>query len=288
MQHKAPKLAPLIAVLALSAIASAAPAFEVAAIKPSPIAVRQGLFNVRIDKSQVSITGLRLTAVIAMAWRVHESQVLGPGWLTTTAFNIVAKIPAGSTPAEVPEMLQTLLSERFGLTLHKENRDLPVYSITVSKSGLKMKERLPASTPAEPLPDDAQIVQTPLGEMTMSGSGNARRLAGSGVAISMGQNGTQLAASKVSKLAALLSADSDRPVIDDTGLTGDYAIAVDFSEQRDQHSPPALPGQPAASDPDDNPEFAMIERQLGLHIAARKASIPALIIEHMEKTPTEN
>ena len=71
--------------------------------------------------------------------------VFGEDWLDTK-FDIAAKIPAGASTRQVPEMLKTLLGERFGVRVHKEIRSMPIYALTVAKSGLKLKE-LPPDTP---------------------------------------------------------------------------------------------------------------------------------------------
>jgi uncharacterized protein (TIGR03435 family) len=59
----------------------------------------------------------------------------------TERFDVVATLPAGATPAQVPEMLQSLLAERFGLKIHKEKKGFPVYALVVGKSPLKLRRR---------------------------------------------------------------------------------------------------------------------------------------------------
>ena len=69
--------------------------------------------------------------------------------MKTERFDILAKMPEGATKEQVPEMLQSLLAERFGLTFHKEMREQPVYAPVVAKGGPKLKE---SSTEEEPAP----------------------------------------------------------------------------------------------------------------------------------------
>ena len=257
-------------------------------LKPSPTVRRQTLSSVRIDKAQMTITALPLSAVIAMAFHVHPGQVAGPEWLTSTAFNITAKIPAGVAVDQVPAMLQSLLTERFHLAVHREDRNQAVYALVVAKGGIRFKE---VSAPAEePEPTGDQSVQTPVGEMKMSGSGASRELSGSGVRMKVAGAGMHIEVSQTAKLAALLGADADRPVLDKTELKGSYQIGFDILDGASCSSAGAGASQIGmAPDPGTcNPEFDAVERQLGLRVEPQKASIPIIIIDRMDKTPTEN
>src|SRR6476620_8172887 len=131
---------PIIVVAGLMAVASSiasaqpavTPTFEVASIKPAPppggnnMMVRMGGDPGRIDYANVS-----LKDVIRLAYRVKNYQIAGPDWLESARFNIVAKLPEGSSREQIPEMLQALLAERFKLALHRETKELPVYGLVV-------------------------------------------------------------------------------------------------------------------------------------------------------------
>jgi uncharacterized protein (TIGR03435 family) len=66
---------------------------------------------------------------ISRAYRVKVLQITGPDWLGGERFDIAAKLPDGATPAQIPEMLQGLLEERFHLTIHREMKESPVYAL---------------------------------------------------------------------------------------------------------------------------------------------------------------
>ena len=106
------------------------PAFDVVIREvPSPTEdVQAGLFHVgvKIDGSRADYGFMSLAELIPYAYRVKRYQVAGPGWLGDTRWNIVAKIPEGRVAARAPEMMQTLLGERFKLALHRENREQAV------------------------------------------------------------------------------------------------------------------------------------------------------------------
>jgi uncharacterized protein (TIGR03435 family) len=273
------KWLPLAALLSASVFAQS-PGFEVATISPSPGARRMGLNSVTIDESRVRINAVTLTSVIAMAFHVHPSQVIGPDWLTTTGFTIVAKIPGSGSAGQVPEMLQNLLKERFGMKVHTETRDLPAYILTAGKRPLPP---LDSSTPeftADSAGDGARAVQTPFGEMKMTVTGNSGQLVGSGLRVLISGGHAQLEMTRVAMLAKALSADMDIPVVDQTGLTGRYKIVLATGGANVR--PPLNPDVPS------NPAVDAVEDQLGLKMTRGKAPLEAIVIDQIEKTPTEN
>src|ERR1041384_5429327 len=138
-------------------------AFEVASIKPAeqldPAKMRSGQarVGVKIDQARVDIGFLSTAELIRMAYKLKSYQLIGPEWLTAfTAqrWDIMATMPPGADNAQVPEMLQTLLAERFKLEFHRESKEHNAYALTVAKTGLKMKEAAPDAAPAkaEPAP----------------------------------------------------------------------------------------------------------------------------------------
>src|SRR5215510_4537776 len=119
--------------------------FEVASIRPSAGAVPpQGVAaGARIDGAQFRTTYLTLKDYIGMAYRLKLYQISGPDWIGSDRFDVAATLPAGSLPAQVPEMMQTLLEDRFQLKVHREKKEFPVYALEVSSTGLKIKESPP-------------------------------------------------------------------------------------------------------------------------------------------------
>src|SRR5581483_6958093 len=103
--------------------------FEVASIKPvSEQTPADGVqIGLHVDGSQVRYSALSLKEYIAQAYQVKLYQVSGPDWLAGQRFEIAAKLPEGSKMAQVPEMLQNLLADRFNLKLHRDSKEFPVY-----------------------------------------------------------------------------------------------------------------------------------------------------------------
>src|SRR5262249_30809977 len=98
----------------------------------------------------VDIRLMSLRDLIILAYRIKPYQLTGPDWMATTPFDIIATIPAGVPKTKVPEMLQSLLAERFGLKIRREKKEMPVYALTVARGGRKSKEVRADDPEAEP------------------------------------------------------------------------------------------------------------------------------------------
>ena len=171
------------AALAGGALAQSAPAapklqFEVATVKPAPPinpqAVAAGKLHVglNIDQARVDIGFLSLADLIQAAYKVKQHQLVAPEWIKNERFDILAKMPEGANKDQVPEMLQSLLADRFGLKFHKEQREQQVMALVVGKGGPKLKESAkedPAAAEKEK-EKGGQTIQFGGGEMRQSGN----------------------------------------------------------------------------------------------------------------------
>jgi uncharacterized protein (TIGR03435 family) len=316
----------MAAILALAAGAAlgqapaAAPAFEVASIKPAaPLdanAVMSGKLHLgmRTDAARVDIGYLSLADLIHLAYRVKPFQISGPDWMGGQRFDIQAKIPEGASTDQVPEMLQALLAERFKLAVHRENTEQAVYALVVGKGGSKMKDAVPdpdvpAAPPADP-PKGAISIGDGNNQMQISGNpqqGRGLQISGgpTGTAhLSMGSDGTmrlEMESVTMPMLADNLSRMVDRPVIDMTELKGKYQVALEVSTAdlltmartlgvgapgASARMDAARPAD-AASDPSGSSIFAAVQR-LGLKLDPQKQPTERLVVDHAERMPTEN
>jgi uncharacterized protein (TIGR03435 family) len=320
----------LVARVAFAQTVEAPLAFEVASIKPSaPLdmaAVRSGSAHVgtKIGAAGVDIGTASLLRLICTAYGVKPYQVSGPDWLKTTMYDIQAKIPDGMRADKIPEMLQTLLIERFGLKIRHESKDQPVYALVVANGGSKLKASVPDPAPAvAPAPPAEKAVADMVSMPTTQGDVKLTRK-GDGVSIEMpggeirgkvratlrGGAGAppifhlESSATTMKTFAEMLSVGVvDRPVVDITGLTGTYEVAVDLSVEDAMNVARAsvsfLPiggggggdarttSGAAASDPSGASIFASIEN-LGLKLEPRKLPRDMLVVDRMTKTPTSN
>jgi uncharacterized protein (TIGR03435 family) len=261
-------------------------AFEVASVKPGK-GMSGGMIRIGMsggpgsaDPGTITVENYPLRQLIQRAYNVKPYQLNGPDWLGDTYFDIVAKVPAGTTADQVLEMWRTLLAERFHLKVHRESKELPVYALVVNKGGPKMEEAPP---------DDA--VPAP----SMSGSGRGAPVptggGGGSAAVSFGRAGFNPGGAgmstmrsdhmPMSNLADSLSRNVDRPVIDETGLKGRYKVSLQWS--RDELTPGAgADGSPAPN------IFHALQDQLGLKLEPKKAPVEFVVVDAVEKTPVEN
>ena len=302
------------AALAICAAAMAqtppSPTFEVASIKPAaPQEMGRMMIGMRggpgtPDPTQVTITNMSLTMLVQVAYDVKDYRVTAPKWMDTTRFDIVAKIPAGAKKDDLQAMMRNLLAERFKLVAHKETKEAPIYTLVVGKNGPKLKE----SSKETPPPADADASaggRGPIGPPQRDKNGFPMLRGGRGNIMLMNPNGRlQMVGGHVTmaQLAGNLSGQLGRPVIDKTGLTGEYDYQLEFTREglagmRGLPAPPpgggAGPGEVGRGPAIDNPEpgpsiFTAIQEQLGLKLESRKGPVDLIVVESCEKTPTEN
>jgi uncharacterized protein (TIGR03435 family) len=121
--------------------------FEVASVRLSPPESLALNPSIKTDNSRVDYVGITLGQVLRRAFQLEKvDQLVGPNWLDDVHVDIHATLPAGSSKDRVPEMLQALMAQRFGLQYHREKRQTPVYN-------LKTINGAPSLTPAN---DDDQ------------------------------------------------------------------------------------------------------------------------------------
>jgi uncharacterized protein (TIGR03435 family) len=287
-------LLPLCLAAAAAYGQSAPPAaeFEVASVKPSAGAIDQVNVGVHVDGAQVHISDFSLQDYIRVAYRVKNYQVTGPDTLSDR-FNVDAKLPEGATRDQVPEMLQSLLATRFQMKFHRESKDFPVYALTVASSGLKLKESAPDK-------DDDSAGAVRGGATDVSASGGR-----GGVSINLGKGSfftfadDKLEAKKLTmtNFADMLARFVDRPVVDRTGLTGNYDISIaltaeDYRAMLIQSAVSAgvrLPPQALQllNGATDDSLYAAL-RNYGLKMEATKAPLDVLVIDRILKTPVAN
>jgi uncharacterized protein (TIGR03435 family) len=225
--------------------------------------------NPSIDPGSVTLKGVPLKAVLMEAFKVQMDRIEGPSWLDADCFEISAKIPEGATRDQLPAMLQALLTERFGLAAHKEDRPRPGYALVVDKGGPKFKEDDPTTN----------FMGSHAGQMMFGAFGH----------------GAVKGVMSMAALAAHLSTEGSGPVADLTGLTGKYDIDLSWTRDPDFAPRPRDPAVSAATPPSaDTPAapgadlFAALRDQLGLRLERRQMQVQFLVIDHIERIPTEN
>ena len=238
------------------------------------------------DPGQVTWTNAALRNILMTAYDVQTFLVTAPDWMNTERYDIVAKVPAGATKAQVNVMWQNLLKERFGMVLHHESKEFPIDELTIAKGGSKLKETEdPNIEPFTPAAGPLQATKN--GRPQLNGSGAIMSIfpGPNGATASMVARGLP-----VSEIAIRLANSVRRPVIDKTGLTGKYDFVLEFTPDLSGMALPAgFSAQEGnnASDPGTNIASA-VEKQLGLKLTSTKGQLDVIVVDHAEKVPTEN
>jgi uncharacterized protein (TIGR03435 family) len=224
------------------------PEWDVVSVKPTQNCAEGS--GMQVNKDGVHVFCLPVRALIQIAWGINEaSRVLGaPTWAGEKTYDIGAKVGGEDVAAfgnlsgkERNRMLQALLQDRFSLRVHLETRELPVYEMVVAKGGSKVKE----ATPEE---------------------------AGQAMLRVRGRGEIDSVSMPLHSLPSMLARELDRPVVDKTGLTGNYDFILKFS--------PAVGAAPDSQDPSI---FTAIQEQLGLKLEPAKAPLDVLLIERVEE-----
>jgi uncharacterized protein (TIGR03435 family) len=268
--------------------------FEVASVKPSAPVPPNGAVYFgpprggpgTPDPGLITWSYARLRDLLMTAYDMKTYQVNGPAWLDTERYDIVARVPTSAAKEQVNVMWQKLLTERFGVVLHHESREFKVEELLIDKGGSKLKET--AWDPASPLPP---------GPPKQDKDGGLAS-PGQVVRISPRENGasfhTVAKAQPISRLTALLGTALNLPVLDKTGLAGQYDYSIDYIVDQAALVPPTPGNEPGpgaapvnASEP--GPDIAAaIQQQLGLRLVPGKAMIDVLIVDKAEKVPSAN
>lgn len=279
------------------------PSFEVATIKPNhsgsgPIffgAAGHGAPLDRFIATNVSIKQLMGWAFAGNSLPLPDYEVSGgPNWIDSDRYDIDAKLEDSQVAQlqnssgldqilQVRRIVQGLLAQRFKLVVNDTTEIRPVYALVIAKSGLRMKEATPCSPPppgfAPPPPTGASPAAPP--EPTPTTQPQIAGRPGDLVACELPVKG----------LVRVLQLGLDRPIVDQTGLTGNFSFALKWTPGFDQPRP--MPGPspgaepPPPSDASGPSIFTAIQEQLGLKLESTKGPVEALEIVHIEK-PSEN
>jgi len=253
--------------------------YDVVSVKPNKIGNDS---PVRITPDGLIEVNVGLRGLIRQAFGIEVFQLSGePTWFKSERYDVEAKMDESVadvlqklSPDENKlarqKMLQALLADRFGLVIHHEQRDFPVYTLVIAKNGPKLQEAKPGDTYENGIkypngPGGAGATQ-----MYMSMKGQLQTEEFKGQAMSLGA------------LCQSLGRILDRPVLDKTGLVGRYDVTLEFDvEVRGPAAADALPDPGAVS------LFAALPAQLGLKLESGKAPFDVIVIDHIER-PTAN
>ncbi len=199
-----------------------------------------------------------LKQLVQIAYNVRDYSMVGPDWLATERFDVNAKTPPELAATKDPRLrdalfrggMQALMAERFKLAAHRETRTMPAYALTVARSGLKVH-------PVES--DGSANENTTKGKLTATGF-------------------------SMERMADWLARRVDRPVVDKTGVAGAFNFRLEYAPEQNS-STTAEGAAPAESAPSI---FTAIQEQLGLRLAPQQLPVEIVVVDRLERTPTEN
>ncbi len=217
-------------------------------------------------------TNTNLKNLLVNAYGIRDGLISGmPAWAEGARFDINAKIIDPDvealkklTPEERRGMIAAILTERFGLKVHTEIKQLPVYELMIVKDGPRFK-------------DSAAVAADPKGDPALrKGMGPGSMMTNNGELTSV--------AIPLSSLVVMLANELNRTVIDGTGLTGKYDLHLKWTPDR-----AAAAGTDNGQQPEDvaPPLFTALQEQLGLKLVASKGPVETLVVDRLNQ-PTEN
>ena len=257
-------------------IASVTPSRPYPGVGPSGLAMevwalKAGLSGPQ-DGRSIRVGG-PLRSLIQAAYNVTRFQVEGgPSWVRSDGYAIDARAAGNATE---DEMLQSLLADRFKLTLLRETRTLPVYELVVADAGFKITPMKEGDCIAkQQLRWDLIDLEAPL---YVCGGPRRRVLSQWPETRPRPQwprvHRIEAGGISISTLIDFISGDVDRVVIDQTGFSGPFNLVLDFAPAADPESAgPTI--------------FAAVEEQLGLRLQPASAPVDVLMIDHVER-PSE-
>jgi uncharacterized protein (TIGR03435 family) len=223
------------------------PDWEVATVRPTDPAVTNS--SMRMNGRQFVMENRTMETLLLVGYGVHKKQIVNaPDWIRTERWDIrgVPDVPGQPSLRQMQALTRKMLVERFGLVTHAEKREMEVYALTVAKGGEKMA---PSAGDPNGLPDE-----------------NDRN--------NGGQTTMQVANVSMADFALLLKFFLDRPVVNQTGLTGryDFRLQWTFDESKAPTDGTAAPSV-----------FTAVQEQLGLKLEAVKAQTDVLVIDRLER-----
>jgi bla regulator protein BlaR1 len=244
--------------------------YDVATIKPNNTGRSRG-FMPGFTPDGYRADYVRLRLLIIQAYGVQGFQISGgPAWLDTEAYDVETKMDGATaaaltklSPDEVKlarqQMLRSFLEERFGLKVHRETKEGPIYSLVIAKGGSKLHDAKLGSGLVGP---DGAVIQG------YSQFTNA---------------GTIAHALSAQRIAILLSQEVKRQVVDKTGLKGTYDFTLEWARGLALSAPSDGEESDAAPAPSADSIFAAVQDQLGLKLVPGKGPVDVIVIDHVER-----
>jgi uncharacterized protein (TIGR03435 family) len=246
----------LLAFGSVSQAQSPLPRFDAESVKPNRSGSPSSSMNIP-PGGTFTATNVTLERLIPNAFRVLPFQVTGgPSWLASERFDIVARPPADVAADRLPEMLQAMLADRFGMKAHREMREQPIYALVVVETGGRLGPKLVRSVnDCDAVEAEKRVTTECVGTIGIGARGGMLMLKGR----------------PLSRLAGTLGGVVGRVVVDETGRPGNYDLELRWSA-----------GDTTASS-DDPTVFTAVQEQLGLRLRSSTGRVEMLVIDAIDR-----
>ena len=244
-----------------------ATAFETASVRPSGPNTPRGSLGGPGTSSPRRYTfySATLLDLIVVGWDLERFQVVTHVPLEHDAFDVIATIPEGATKQQFRVMIQKLLAARFHLKVHIETRTFPAYDLRTGKKGSKLTD----SARVEGAKNGAEA-KALIPTLTVHHS-----IAGSYELIQVNAR-----AEPISAFVRYLPHPDGLPVLDGTGLKGIYNFTLEYSRPLTGVLPEDSPASPEI--------FTAVREQLGLELQRTTVPLEVVVVDAVDRTPTEN
>ena len=277
----------LVAATALSAqqppATSESYSFEVVTLKQNNSGERGGGIR-RLPGGRVTVTNMAARGLITFAYQLGQFQLVGgPNWLADDKFDITAKIegnpewegPGSGRPDPIQVAMRKLLAERFKLKIHRESRDLDAYALVMVKPGV-------AGPALKPSPTDCKALAEQLrqGKLPPTAQQPVNGITPCSILGRIGQ--ITFDGFPIAQAAGMMVGQAGRPVVDRTGLTGNWQFLMTFAQERPVGAPVPPNEQLPPPDPNAPSFFTALQEQLGLKLESTKAPFDVTVIDSVE------
>ena len=204
--------------------------FEVASVKPNDSNSRAAATDDR--NGGFTAVNMALRRLVAIAYRMDpvldRDRVIGPGWIDTDRFDIAARAPAGTPRERIPDLLRTLLAERFQMMARNETRDGPIYAMVLARADGRLGSQLTTSSLDCSKPDAGFF-----GTVGVNAGGAPETTPRCGFQSIRDLNGAIIRGGgrSMAEIAKHLISQTNRPVVDRTGLKGLYDLVLQFTPE---------------------------------------------------------
>jgi uncharacterized protein (TIGR03435 family) len=268
--------------LVLSQSPEPAPTFEIADVHVSAKTVNAFVRYGPVRGGRYEVKNATMVDLIRFAYGYEPNKILGgPNWLEMDRYDVVAKVPAGSTPETHKLMLQSLLEDRFKLTLHKETKPLPTYALTVGKKPLIKESDGKEEPGCRPQTASGGSTEGEVVLMTEGSNGVPTRInLGPGMTIRYLCRNINMSAFAAALRGMMGSSLGPNQVLDETGLKGNWNFDIKWSMQ--------FIGAMGADASERISIFDAVEKQLGLKLEQRQIPTPVIVVDRVNEKPSDN